>query len=275
MNLIAPDSPLADEIKPSPNHGERRLPIDMIILHYTGLREDACEAWTADPGGEALAWLCNAQAQVSSHYLVHQDGRIVQLVAEARRAWHAGRGYWRGCDDLNSCSIGIEIVNTGHAGALPPYPSKQIERVIALCKDIVARHSIAPERVLAHSDIAPDRKADPGEHFPWDVLARGGVGHWVEAAALSEGAILAPGEQGIEVATMQRQLAEYGYGLQATGVYDDETVKTVRAFQRHFRRSLVDGIADVSTRQTLAQLLAGLAASPAYSAAARPSASGS
>jgi N-acetylmuramoyl-L-alanine amidase len=170
MTDVRPDYPKAI-IHPSPNHGERRngRTPDCILLHYTGM-----------PTGEgALARLCDPEAEVSSHYLVFEDGSVLQLVSEARRAWHAGAGRWKDDTDLNSCSIGVEIVNPGHDGALPPYPKAQIEAVASLCRDIAARHAIAAERILAHSDIAPGRKRDPGEHFPWETLHALGVGHLV------------------------------------------------------------------------------------------------
>ena len=273
MQSLRADSCLVSRIAPSPNFGERAqgASIDAIVLHYTGLREEACEAWTADPGGEALAWLCNPEAQVSSHYLVHEDGRIVQLVAEDKRAWHAGRGIWKDCTDINSCSVGIEIANTGHAGGLPPYPGAQVDAVVALCRDIAMRRGILPERILAHSDIAPDRKADPGEHFPWTELAREGIGLWTTPVQMREGVALAPGDSGDEVLALQRDLQRLGFGLTPSGAYDKLTEQTVRAFQRHWRPASCDGIADVSTRETLARLLA----VPAHSAAVRDSASGS
>lgn len=266
MNQPPMDTPLATRFECSPNHGERRAGarIAAIILHYTGLRDDALDQWCADPGGESLRWLCAAESQVSSHYLIQLNGEIVQLVPEARRAWHAGAGSWKDWRDLNSWSIGIEIVNTGHSGGLPAYPDAQIDSVINLCADIAARHSIASELILAHSDIAPARKADPGEHFPWERLHRAGIGHWIAPVALRDGPALGPGDSGAEVAALQRQLSAYGYGIEASGLYDTATMHTVRAFQRHFRAGLVDGLADVSTRDTLAALIAAL---PSYSAA--------
>lgn len=230
----------------------------MILLHYTGMRPEALEAWSADPGGEALAWLCNPQAEVSSHYLVHVDGAIVQLVAESRRAWHAGRGRWKDCDDINSCSIGIEIVNTGHAGGLPAYPDAQIAAVTALCRDIAARHAIVRERVLGHSDIAPGRKGDPGEHFPWDKLYSAGVGHWVEPAPLAGGRYLARGDAGAPVSALREMLCLYGYDAAGSETFDEPLEHCVRAFQRHFRTARVDGVADQSTITTLRNLIAAI-----------------
>ncbi len=217
----------------------------MIVLHYTGMRS----------GEEALARLTDAAAKVSSHYLVHEDGRIDQLVAEARRAWHAGLSSWKGVTDINSCSIGIEIVNPGHEFGYRDFPDAQIETVIALCRDIIARHDIPLARVLAHSDIAPERKQDPGEKFPWGRLAASGVGLWLEPSPLMEGTTLHPEDRGPQVAELQRVLARFGYAADITNRYDKGTIEIVTAFQRHFRPARVDGIADRSTVATLQRLL--------------------
>ncbi len=246
-----PDSSLPAVFTPSPNHGVRkgnRIP-DSILLHYTGL-----------PDGEsALRQLCDPATEVSSHYLVWEDGRLTQLVPEIRRAWHAGKGFWAGESDMNDVSIGIEIANAGHRAGLPDYPQVQIETVIALCHDIIGRWRIAPERVLAHSDISIGRKIDPGEHFPWWRLAKAGIGHFVPPSAIEEGPRLEPGGSGPEVLEFQALLARYGYGVAATGLYDESTTTAVAAFQRHFRQFLVDGIADHSTRATLHRLIGALA----------------
>lgn len=228
--------------------GERRPSRrpDMIVLHYTGMPDAA----------GAIQWLCNPASSVSCHYVVMEDGRIFQLVPEAARAWHAGAGSWAGETDVNSASVGIEIVNPGHDGGYPPFPDVQVDAVIALCRDIAGRHPIPPERVLAHSDTAPKRKADPGEKFPWDRLAAAGVGHWTPAAPLSPGPGFARGDEGQPVRALQAMFGLYGYGLDVTGVYDEQTEAVVRAFQRHFRQEKVDGIADVSTVTTLRDLLA-------------------
>ncbi len=156
---------------PSPNFNERKLPIALIVLHYTGMKD----------GPAALARMCDPDAQVSAHYMVEEDGRIFQLVDEARRAWHAGVSSWCGETDINSNSIGIEIVNGGHDYGLPDFPAIQIDAVIELVKDIMARHGIGPEGVVGHSDIAPGRKQDPGEKFPWDRLAEAGCALVVRA----------------------------------------------------------------------------------------------
>lgn len=248
--MLVADSACVDQIAPSPNFGDRRAPLESIILHYTGMAT----------ASDALAWLRNPASEVSCHYLIDEDGTITQLVAEARRAWHAGQSIWRGQDDLNSRSIGIEIANAGHAGQSPPYPAVQIKALIGLCEDIIRRHGLKPENILAHSDIAPRRKQDPGEAFPWDQLHAHGIGLWVPAHPLVAGPVLVEGDVSASVEALQKALLRYGYGLEATGCYEQTTREAVTAFQRHFRPSLVDGRADVSTILTLQALLSAFAA---------------
>ncbi len=249
MTHFVCDYPAARAV-PSPNHGERAggLKPDMIILHYTGMETAAA----------ALDWLCREESQVSSHYFVHEDGRIDQLVAEDRRAWHAGKSVWKGETDINSRSIGIEIANAGHLGGLPDFPPVQIEAVAELCLDCGNRWSIAPERVLAHSDVAPIRKVDPGEKFPWEALHSRGVGHCVPPAPIGGGRFFQKGDQGQPVEAVQTMLSLYGYGIEVTGIFCERTEGAVAAFQRHFRQSRVDGIADISTLDTLHRLLSAL-----------------
>ena len=240
--------PLAVAVRPSPNHGPRAAgkPIDMLLLHYTGMASEE----------GALSWLCDPRSQVSSHYFVHEDGCAVRLVEDSERAWHAGRSYWAGETDINSRSIGIEIANPGHEYGYRPFPDVQIEALIALCLGIVARHPIPPERVLAHSDVAPLRKEDPGELFPWEALFRAGVGRWVTPEPLAEGPALRPGDSGTAISDLKQRFRRYGYGLGPESLFDDEMAGVVCAFQRHFRPSRVDGVADVSTVRTLDRLLA-------------------
>ena len=242
-----PDYPGVASVHPSPNHDERRdgRRPDIVILHYTGMESAAA----------ALERLRDPAWKVSSHYLVLENGRVLQLVPESRRAWHAGAGAWAGSTDINTRSIGIEIVNGGHEHGLPPYPNPQIAAVGELTLDVAARWQIPPRRILAHSDIAPDRKEDPGEHFPWGLLHKLGVGHWVrpEPVTIGEDAQLNDA-----VPDLQRMLARYGYDLPETGRADARTASVVTAFQRHFRPERVDGIADRSTRETLRRLLAAL-----------------
>ena len=245
-------SPLARRAVASPNFGARRgdARVDMLVLHYTGC-----------PSAEsALLWMCSPDSQVSAHYLVDEDGEIVQLVDEAARAWHAGAAFWAGETDVNSRSIGIEIQNAGHAdGPPPPYPEAQMEAVVALCRDIAARHGISPRRVVGHSDVAPERKADPGEHFPWRRLADAGAAFWVEPAPpAATGPVLRRGDAGGDVSALQAGLARVGYGIRETGVFDGATEAVVRAFQRRFRPLKVNGVADASTMMTLERVLMAL-----------------
>jgi N-acetylmuramoyl-L-alanine amidase len=252
LRLLKSDSTLQAIVRPSPNHGDRNGRLaDAIILHYTGIAT----------GAAALEHLCTEASQVSAHYLVQEDGALFQLVPEARRAWHAGIGIWAGDRDMNTVSIGIEVANHGHAGGLPAYPPAQIETVIALCHDISTRWKISPARILAHSDLAPDRKIDPGEHFPWGKVAKAGIGHFVTPCAIEDGPRLARDTKGPEVEALQAMLVSYGYGLDVTGVYDAKTQSTITAFQRHFRPARVDGIADPSTISTLRKLIDTLPAS--------------
>jgi len=250
----APDSPLATLWCPAPNRESRRdgrVP-DMLVLHYTGM----------ESSDAALDWLTREESKVSCHYLVDEDGRIAQMVRESERAWHAGQSLWAGETDLNSCSIGIEIHNPGHEFGYRDFPEAQMRSVEALCLDILRRHPIRRERVVAHSDIAPGRKRDPGEKFDWARLAQAGVGLWVEPAPLGEDQGLGPGDEGQEVLKLQQDLAGLGYGVELTSTYGTGQEKVVEAFQRHFRQARVDGRADASTRDTLARLLATLERTP-------------
>jgi N-acetylmuramoyl-L-alanine amidase len=261
MKTFTPDSSIASDVIASPNHGERNngRVADMILLHYTGM---------PDVEG-AIAQLCTPGTDVSAHYIVLEDGRIVQSVPEAKRAWHAGVSSWAGEEDINSCSIGVEIINRGHDWGYPDFPSRQIAAVIALCRGIVLRRKIPAHRVLAHSDVAPSRKKDPGEKFPWHLLANSGVGHWVQPAPIVRGETLKLGSISNEVAGLQAALAKYGYNIPTHGKFDGATMEVVAAFQRHFRPAQVDGIADLSTISTLHALLASLPADALTTVAAR------
>ena len=241
------DSAHVDAVRPAVNRGERRGEgtIDILMLHYTGMPDAQA----------ALDWLCCEESGVSCHYFVFEDGRTVQLLPERARAHHAGAGSWQGVSDVNSRSIGIEIANAGHAGGLPPFPNVQMEAVARLAHDIVARHAIAPARVLAHSDTAPGRKVDPGERFDWDWLAERGVGLTVPPVAPGGGRFLQEGDSGEPVEALQAMLALWGYGVEVNGAFGASTRHAVAAFQRHHRRTLVDGVADVSTIETLHALL--------------------
>jgi N-acetylmuramoyl-L-alanine amidase len=197
---------------PSPHFNERLLPVDAIIIHYTDMQS----------AEEALAWLSNPASNVSCHYLIDEEGKIYRLVKEAKRAWHAGESYWQGCTDLNSCSIGIELANPGHSYGYIPFPEAQIHALIKLCHDIRTRWDIPPVRILGHSDIAPRRKQDPGHLFPWDTLAREGLG-------------LRPMDITIDTnIDVTEALEKIGY----------ETVsprQALLAFQRHFQPHKVNG----------------------------------
>ncbi len=229
---------------PSPNFNERLGPPDTIVLHYTGM----------PTGTEALERLRDPEAKVSSHYLVEEDGRIFRLVPEERRAWHAGVSSWKGETDLNGRSVGIEIVNPGHEFGYRAFPPEQIAAVIALITDIRTRWDIADGRIVGHSDIAPERKDDPGELFPWKQLAQAGHGLWAEPDA-APGLPLAEGEEGAGVFALQAGFTRLGYDCAPSGKFDAHTTSVVRAFQRHWRQEKVDGVADGMTRARLIALL--------------------
>jgi len=215
---------------PSPNFDERQLPVSMIVLHYTGM-----------PDAEgALNRLRSPEAKVSAHYLVDEKGEVFQLVDEEKRAWHSGRSYWRGITDVNSASVGIEIVNPGHEFGYRPFPDEQMASVIPLVADIKERHGVGRGNVVGHSDVAPARKEDPGELFPWWELAKRRLAlpspsrdlmdpYWTDAGFL---------------------LALERFGYEVT-----DTQKAVIAFQRRFRPDLIDGIIDGECRAKLLALL--------------------
>ncbi|MDR1828244.1 MAG: N-acetylmuramoyl-L-alanine amidase [Methylobacteriaceae bacterium] len=250
---LVPDSACVTELVPSPNFDERAAGcgVDMVLLHYTGMDDD----------DEALRRLSDPDSKVSSHYLVREDGVVVQLVGESCRAWHAGAGSWHNVRDVNSSSIGIEIGNRGHNyperdAVPPPYPGRQIEAVIALAADIVRRRGIAATRVLGHSDIAPQRKADPGEHFPWPRLFAAGLGLPIPLSRESRNPAPAEGvSSGAMVGEIQRKLAAAGYEIIVTNCFDSQTRNVIRAFQRHFHPVRVDGLADAGTLAALDELV--------------------
>lgn len=229
---------------PSPNFDARTAPPDMIVLHYTGM----------ETGEAALVRLRDPEASVSAHYLVETDGRIFRLVAEERRAWHAGVSFWKRRENLNGVSIGVEIVNPGHEWGYTPFPDRQVAAVIELVTDIRSRWIIADGDIVGHSDIAPERKQDPGELFPWRRLAEAGHGLWTEVGA-APGAPLAQGDAGPGVFALQAGLTRLGYDCAPSGDYEPRTTTIVEAFQRHWRPQQVDGIADGETRARLMALL--------------------
>jgi N-acetylmuramoyl-L-alanine amidase len=213
----------------SPNFDARGgTPVDMLVLHYTGMKS----------GDAALSRLCDPAAKVSAHYMIDEDGTVYALVPEEARAWHAGVSYWAGARDINACSIGIELVNPGHEFGYRAFPEAQIGALTKLAGAILTRHPIPAWRVLGHSDVAPMRKDDPGELFPWGRLAGQGIGLWPSKGA-------DPGDA--QVAAL---LVRFGYDPEAA------LEKTLAAFQRHFRPARVDGMADAETRALLAGLIA-------------------
>lgn len=221
---------------PSPNQDERPagVPIDMLVLHYTGMQSAA----------DAIGRLRDPAAGVSSHYVVEEDGLVWRLVPEGRRAFHAGVSHWRGHDALNGRSIGIEIVNPGHAWGYRPFPAMQMAAVCELCLEVLGRHPIPARNVVGHSDVSPDRKDDPGELFDWAGLARNGVGIWPapgDGAPVKAGAVRADAVEG---------------ALRGIGYPVPDLATTVRAFQRRWLQGSVTGVADVATRVRLGQVLA-------------------
>lgn len=226
----------------SPNFNSRTdgVAVDALVLHYTGMTS----------GEAAIERLTDPAHEVSAHYVVDEAGAVTMLVPEDARAWHAGRSMWAGRSGLNDCSIGIEIVNPGHEWGLKPFPDAQIEAVLQLSLDILARWNIPQARVLAHSDIAPLRKQDPGEMFPWRRLAEGGIGLW---PAISSRARRRARPSVIEA---QRMLAAWGYAVPETGAPGVITQATVAAFQRRYRPERIDGVFDAECGALLAALLA-------------------
>lgn len=244
-----PDSALVARLHPSPNFEPRkdqRRP-DLLLLHYTGM---ACVE-------RAIDWLARPESKVSCHYVIAEDGTITQMVAEADRAWHAGQSHWAGESDINSCSIGIEIHNCGHSDGYPEFPPAQLLAVEKLSADIVARHAIPRARVLAHSDVAPARKVDPGEKFEWRRLANAGAGLWIAPQPIdADGFSFGLGARTAEIADAQHMLRRFGYGIEVTGVLDEPTQFVLRAFQLHWRPERTDMRLDRSTLLTLRHLLA-------------------
>lgn len=236
------------EDTPSPNHDARKCAVSLLVLHYTGM----------ESGEAALARMRDAEAKVSAHYMVWEDGRINRLVPESARAWHAGVSSWQGLDDLNSRSVGIEIVNGGHDfpgpdRRLPPYPDVQIAAVTALAREIMSHHQIPATGLVGHSDIAPARKIDPGEHFPWARLADAGLGLWPPEDR-GAGCVWAGGDAG----RLNTQLAAIGYDT-------SDVPAALRAFQRRWMPDAITGLADARTLRRLAQI------SAAYTATGSPS----
>ncbi|TNE58647.1 MAG: N-acetylmuramoyl-L-alanine amidase [Alphaproteobacteria bacterium] len=234
---------------PSPNFDARPegQEVDILLMHYTGMRS----------GAAALERMCLPEAKVSAHYMVEEDGRVFQLVEEKDRAWHAGVSSWAGASDINARSIGIEIVNPGHEFGYRVFPDVQIAAVAELARGILSRHLVPAHRVLGHSDVAPIRKEDPGELFPWGQLAQAGVGMFLDPVkiAQAEAPALLLGAQGAAVSELQKRFRAFGYGLEITGEYDLLTEAVTRAFQRHYCPAQLSGVADAKTQGVLAAYL--------------------
>lgn len=233
----------------SPNFDERPedIAIDTLVMHYTGMRS----------AEEALQRLCDPVAQVSSHYMVYEDGRIVKIVPEEKRAWHAGISCWQGISSVNATSIGIEIVNPGHEFGYRPFPQVQIDAVIDLSLGIIDRHKIPARNVVGHSDVAPTRKEDPGELFDWKRLAHEGIGLWPEVTKVKKPhmPVINPGEESIEVGMVQKMLADYGYHIKVDGFYGPKTEIIIKAFKRHFVPEYVNVVWDNMAEARLQKLL--------------------
>lgn len=241
--------------RPSPNHDARidgagaAVAIDTLVIHYTGM----------EPAERAIAWLCDPASRVSAHYLIDQAGAVTALVPEDRRAWHAGVAWWRGHGDINARSVGIELANPGHDFGYTDFAAPQIAALIGLAQAIVARHAIAPRNIVGHSDIAPGRKIDPGERFPWPALAAAGLGIALPAAPA------APGTLG-DHADIADTLAAIGYPVAEAGL-----AACIDAFRRRWcpgtvtDGAAIHGTADSTIRRSAAGLLARLVAEPALS----------
>ncbi|QQR68488.1 MAG: N-acetylmuramoyl-L-alanine amidase [Alphaproteobacteria bacterium] len=227
--------------RPSPNHGPRAAGFrpNLLILHYTGMAD----------AHSAIERLCDPHSEVSAHYVIEEDGMVWQLVDERRRAWHAGESYWRGARDINSSSIGIELVNPGAELGHRPFPVAQMRSLTTLAAQIMARHNIRPEDVLGHSDIAPQRKRDPGELFDWPALALQDMGLWPQITAQD---IADPPQ---DMALWQQALQQYGYECPSSGQDDPRTCAVIAAFQRHYRPESITGLGDADTWARLRALL--------------------
>lgn len=212
---------------PSPNFSSRpdNAKIDTIVLHYTGMKSTKA----------ALDRMCNPDFEVSAHYCIAEDGRIYQLVEDDSKAWHAGKSFWRGRENINNYSIGIEIANPGHEWGYKPFEEEQIDSVIELCKELIENYDIKPGNIVAHSDIAPERKEDPGELFPWQLLAEEGVGIWHDITAADYN-YDKPYDFAKEknFSDVHKKLSEIGYKCGSAKEWDEKNEKAVTAFYRRF-----------------------------------------
>lgn len=231
--------------RPSPNHDSRNgQAVDMLVMHYTDMLV----------AEDSVALLCAPESKVSAHYVVAEDGRVFQLVEESERAWHAGESHWRGFNNINARSIGIEICNPGHGHGYADFPMVQMEAVAALSQAILTRHTIPARNVQGHSDIAFLRKKDPGEKFNWRWLAARGIGIFPDAPTKLTASPLQRGDKGEIVMRLQQRLSSWGYGLKTDGDYGEKTEQCVIAFQRHYRPESLDGVWDEECAGLLAAL---------------------
>jgi len=254
--------------RPSPNFDARKSAIDLVVLHYTGMQNaevalsrltDAAPVAGRYPGPwqDSAIDAAAPLGRVSAHYVVDEEGAVYRLVDEEQRAWHAGASSWEGRVDTNDRSIGIEIVNGGHDFGLPDFPDDQVNALIGLLHDVTARRELSPARIVGHSDVAPGRKLDPGEVFPWSTLADHGVALAPKCPIGRGGAALfGLGDQGEAVGTLQRELAAIGYCIDMTEAFDQLTHHCVRAFQARFRQAEVSGVVDEETRIIVADIAA-------------------
>lgn len=233
----------------SPNFNDRpeKASVDILVMHYTGMK-------TADA---ALQRMLDPTAEVSAHYMVYEDGKVISLVDEEKRAWHAGISCWRGIASLNDISVGIEIVNTGHEFGYVPFPDKQMESVKKLAKEIMERHGIEARNVVGHSDIAPSRKEDPGELFDWQALAEEGVGLWPDVKKVWRGSdvLVEPGKEDVDVARIQKMLSDYGYHIRVDGYFGSKTEDVIKAYKRHFVPEQLNVCWDKLAEERLKKLL--------------------
>lgn len=235
--------------RPSPNFNERPAGVSpsLVVLHYTGMP-------TAE---DALARLCDADAKVSAHYVIEENGAVWNLVPEDKRAWHAGVSYWQGYEGVNDISIGIEIVNPGHEWGYRPFPEEQIAALTVLLADIHNRYSLKPWAVVGHSDVAPERKEDPGEYFPWQTLAEKGLGTWPRVAPPASGGkiIARSGDVRDYLKLVQKRLQEFGYRIEPTGIFDPQMEKVVMAFRRRFLPRQLEPVWDEAAELILNDLM--------------------
>lgn len=236
---------------PSPNTDGREPPegaatpvIDTVILHYTGMQT----------GEEALRRLCDPESKVSAHFLIDENGAAHQLVAPGMRAWHAGVSHWSGRDGMNHTSIGIELVNPGHEFGYRPFPLVQIDRLLELLAALEKLFEIPKHRYLGHSDVAPDRKQDPGELFPWRQLAALGFGVWADCPRNDKTILAKKGMVGMESASLNKSLRNIGYSVPVSEEFSQVTLDALVAFQRHWRPEDVNGCLDKGTKNALSDI---------------------